>query len=95
MMRALRRWTAALVMIAGLAMLALLLWGWIRRNPQDVPWAPLDLGQPVGLFTGRKLTVLTQDKAQCLALLDRFFPAGNDARAGGGPTTARRSSSSG
>lgn len=37
MMRALRRWTAALVMIAGLAMLALLLWGWIRRNPQDVP----------------------------------------------------------
>lgn len=71
MMRALRRWTAALVVIAGLAMLALLLWGWIRRNPQDVPWAPLDLGQPVGLFTGRKLTALTQDKAQCLALLDR------------------------
>lgn len=32
---------------------------------------PLDLGQPVGLFTGRKLTALTQDKAQCLALLDR------------------------
>ncbi len=49
---ALRRWTTALVVVAGLAMLALLLWGWARRNPQDVPWAPLDLGQPVGCSPG-------------------------------------------
>lgn len=70
-MRALRRWTTLLVVVAGAAMLALLLWGWLRRHPQDVPWAPLDLGQPVGLFTGRKLTALTQDRAQCLGLLDR------------------------
>lgn len=54
-----------------MAMLALLLWGWARSHPQDVPWVPLDLGQPVGMFTGRKLTALTQDRTQCLGLLDR------------------------
>jgi hypothetical protein len=70
-MRALRRWTTLLVVIAGAAMLALLLWGMMRQRPQDMPWAPLDLGQPVGLFTGRKLTALTQDAAKCRALLDR------------------------
>ncbi|KTT99500.1 extensin [Sphingomonas yabuuchiae] len=70
-MRALRRWTTILVVVAGLVMLTLLLWGWARRNPQDVLWAPLDLGQPVGMFTGHKLTALTQDRAQCLGLLDK------------------------
>lgn len=70
-MRALRRWTTILVVLAGLTMAALLLWGLVRHRPQDVPWAPLDLGQPVGMFTGRKLTALTQDKAACTALLDR------------------------
>lgn len=71
MMRALRRWTTILVVLAGLAIAALLLWGLARQRPQDVPWAPLDLGQSVGMFTGRKLTALTQDKAQCTALLDQ------------------------
>ncbi|WP_343527283.1 extensin family protein [Sphingomonas sp.] len=70
-MRALRRWTTALVVLAGLAMAALLLWSLARQRPQDVPWTPLDLGQPVGMFTGRKLTALTQDRGACLALLDR------------------------
>ncbi|MCT8002297.1 extensin family protein [Sphingomonas sanguinis] len=70
-MRALRRWTTLLVVIAGAAVLALLLWGMMRQRPQDVPWAPLDLGQPVGLFTGRKLTALTQDAAKCRGLLDQ------------------------
>lgn len=70
-MRALRRWTTVLVVVAGLAMLALLAWGWARRHPQDLPWTPLDLSQPVGMSTGRKLTALTQDRAACLALLDR------------------------
>ncbi|MET3436641.1 extensin family protein [Sphingomonas sp. 1185] len=70
-MRALRRWTTLVVALAGAAMLGLLLWSMARRHPQDMPWTPLDLGQPVGLFTGRKLTALTQDHAQCLALLER------------------------
>ena len=42
-----------------------------RGRPQDLPWTPLDLAQPIGLFTGRKLAALTQDFPQCRALLDR------------------------
>ncbi|MDO7834664.1 extensin family protein [Sphingobium sp. HBC34] len=55
------------------AVLLLALWayGWIRQRPQDLPWTDLDLGQPVGLFTGRKLAALTGDSARCQALLDR------------------------
>jgi hypothetical protein len=52
---------------------ALLLGGYalLRQRPQDLPWTDLDLSQPVGLFTGRKLAALTGDAAQCRALLDR------------------------
>ncbi|RZL52662.1 MAG: extensin, partial [Sphingomonas sp.] len=70
-MRALRRaigWIAALLAIGAAA---LLLWAIARGRPQDMPWTPLDLGAPVGLFTGRKLTALTRDFPQCRALLDR------------------------
>ncbi|NYD90629.1 extensin-like domain-containing protein [Sphingomonas melonis] len=70
-MRAVRRaigWTVAL---AAIATAALLLWAMVRGRPQDMPWTPLDLGAPVGLFTGRKLTALTEDFPQCRALLDR------------------------
>lgn len=42
-----------------------------RTRPQDVPWTPLDLAQPVGLFTGRKIAMLGDDPAQCRALLMR------------------------
>lgn len=54
-------------------LLSLLLIGYalVRQRPQDLPWTDLDLGQPVGLFTGRKLAALTGDGAQCRALLDR------------------------
>ena len=37
----------------------LVLWAAARGSPEDLPWTPLDLGQPSGLFTGRKLTALT------------------------------------
>ncbi len=57
-------------LVIGLS-IGLLLWASLRGRPQDVPWAPLDLGQPIGLFTGRKLTALTEDFPQCRALLDR------------------------
>jgi len=70
-MRALRRaigWSAAcLAILAGL----LLLWALVRGRPQDLPWTPLDLSQPIGAFTGRKLTALTGDFGACRALLDR------------------------
>lgn len=41
----------------------------IRNRPQDLPWTRLNLGEPIGMFTGRKLAGLTDDYAQCRALL--------------------------
>ncbi len=70
-MRAVRR-VAGLLVWGGIV-LALLFVGWatLRGRPQDLPWTPLDLGRPIGLFTGRKLTALTGDFPACRALLDR------------------------
>jgi hypothetical protein len=70
-MRTLRRAVGAGVAAAVLLALALMLWGWARRHPQDLPWTPLDLAQPIGAFTGRKLTALTGDYPRCQALLTR------------------------
>lgn len=61
-------WIVALVVLAAGA---LLLWGLAKGRPQDLPWTPLDLAEPIGLFTGRKLTGLTQDFPLCRALLNR------------------------
>ena len=60
-----------LVWLALIAFLALLAWGYARQHPQDMPWTPLDLGAPVGLFTGRKVAALTGDAPRCEALLAR------------------------
>ena len=38
-----------------LAFGGVLLWGYARNHPEDLPWTKLDLTQPVGAFTGRKL----------------------------------------
>jgi hypothetical protein len=43
----------------------------LRNRPQDLPWTDLDLGAPIGAFTGRKIAGLTDDYAQCRALLQR------------------------
>jgi len=40
-----------------------------RRYPQHVPWTELDLSDPVGRFTGRKLATLYRKPGQCRALL--------------------------
>ncbi|HEY0164668.1 MAG TPA: extensin family protein [Sphingomicrobium sp.] len=42
---------------------------YIRRHPQDVPWTQLDLRDPPGRFTLRKLVSLGDQPAQCRALL--------------------------
>lgn len=42
-----------------------------RQRPQDVPWTELDLGQPIGAFTGRKVANLTERPGQCRALLEQ------------------------
>lgn len=58
---------AALVLIVG----GLVLYAVLRGRPEDLPWTELDLGQPVGLFTGRKVAGLGRDFAKCRMLLDR------------------------
>lgn len=53
----------------------------VREHPERFPWTPLSLADPVGPFTARKLAALTDDPAQCRALLgavgdsDRPAPA--------------------
>ncbi|GAA4715354.1 extensin-like domain-containing protein [Sphingomonas lutea] len=42
---------------------------YVRKHPQDVPWTPLRLDDPIGRFTLRKLVALRDDPAQCRALL--------------------------
>ena len=52
------RWLRRLVLMALVATAVLLLWLHGRRHPEDLPWTKLDLTQPVGAFTGRKVAAL-------------------------------------
>lgn len=56
--------TALLLVIAALSG-----WRWLAAHPQHNPWAPLDLADPTGMATGRKLAALTADPPACRALL--------------------------
>jgi hypothetical protein len=68
--RALRILKVVLVLaLVGFA--GLLLYGYARRHPEDMPWTKLDLTRPVGAFTGRKLARLAGDAELCRALLAR------------------------
>ncbi|MDT9598156.1 extensin-like domain-containing protein [Sphingosinicella rhizophila] len=60
-----------LLILALLGFAALLLYGYARDNPEDLPWTRLDLTQPIGAFTGRKLAELGGEGARCKALLDQ------------------------
>ena len=59
------------LLAALLAAAGLLAWGHFRSHPEDLPWTKLDLAQPIGAFTGRKLAGLAGEGEQCLALLGR------------------------
>ncbi len=59
------------LLIALIGFAALLLYGYSRNHPEDMPWTELDLGQPVGAFTGRKLASLDRGGETCRALLER------------------------
>lgn len=59
------------VLMLAAAIVAFLIYAYGRSHPEDLPWTRLDLGRPVGAFTGRKLTALTEDPASCRALLGR------------------------
>ncbi len=45
--------------------------GWLADHPQHDPFAPLDLTDPPGWATQRKLAALRSDPAQCRAVLER------------------------
>lgn len=59
-------WLLVLVIVAAAA---LFMRDYIRRHPQDVPWTRLDLDDPVGAFTGRKLASLANEPDLCRSLL--------------------------
>ena len=67
--RALRRtiiWGLVLAVLATLVIVAI---GYSRRHPENLPWTELDLTQPIGMFTGRKLVTLRDEPGRCPALL--------------------------
>lgn len=45
--------------------------GWLAEHPQHDPWAPLDLNDPPGWATQRKLAALRENPAECRAVLER------------------------
>jgi len=45
--------------------------GWLAEHPEHDPWAPLNLNDPPGWATQRKLTALRGDPAECHAVLER------------------------
>ena len=57
----------ALVLLA----LGLTAKAWLDAHPQHNPWAPLDLRDPPGWATERKLAALRDDPAECRAVLAR------------------------
>jgi hypothetical protein len=58
-----------LLILGLLGFAALLLYGYARQHPEDMPWTELDLSRPVGAFTGRKLARLRDDPSLCRRLL--------------------------
>lgn len=64
-----------LLMIA--SALGLVILNWAKGHPQDVPWTPLSLADPVGRFTNLKIARLRDDFPACRRLLDQ---AGEDYR---------------
>lgn len=61
-----------LIWLALIGFGAMLLYGYSRTHPEDMPWTKLDLAQPVGAFTGRKLAALDRQGGEsCKALLRR------------------------
>ncbi len=77
------KWALALLLIV-----AIMVGGrsWLAAHPEHDPWAPLDLNEPVGWATDRKLVALRDDPQQCRAVLERsgidftvYEPAGEGA----------------
>jgi hypothetical protein len=67
---AFQRFARRLFLIVITAALGLALYHWGRGHPQDLPWTPLSLADPVGRFTNLKITGLRDDFPACRGLLD-------------------------
>ena len=63
--------------------------GWLEEHPQHNPWAPLDLRDPPGWATQRKLAALRRDPAECRAVLERSEIAFTALPAAGGGACRR------
>lgn len=62
---------SSLALVAIAAMGGFAGWSWLQDNPQHNPYAPLDLGDPIGMATVSKLIALKDNVAECRAVLDR------------------------
>jgi hypothetical protein len=69
--RTIRQAILAIGIFAVLLLIFFAIYAAVRNRPQDLPWTRLDLGQPIGAFTGRKLAGLTDNFAGCRALLQQ------------------------
>lgn len=81
-------WAGLGATLLDLAVVGLLLGAAIARwaPPEDLPWTPLRLDQPVGLATGMKFEAATDDPVRCRAVLaeaDVAFVEEPDRAAGG------------
>lgn len=65
------RWDRRVALLLVLAALAVTGRAWLAEHPEHDPWAPLDLRDPVGWATERKLLALRDDPAQCRAVFER------------------------
>lgn len=64
------RLTRKLFLLVIVGALLLAFYSWARGHPQDLPWTPLSLGEPVGRFTHFKIAELRDDFPGCRRLLD-------------------------
>lgn len=60
------RWAVGLAVLLGLGFAGYAL---LRNRPQDLPWTKLDLGAPIGAFTGRKIAALGDTFTACRVVL--------------------------
>jgi hypothetical protein len=64
-------------------------WQWLQDHPEHNPWAPLDLRDPPGWATARKLAALRADVPACRAVLERSEVAFTELPATGEGACAR------
>lgn len=64
------KWAKRLAILVLLVAIGLWSADYIRNHPEHMPWTALDLRDPVGMFTARKIAALTEDAPRCTALLE-------------------------